>query len=147
MPSVKTLNWLLIATALLVHHCVAFNSLAQVRQLQQDRIAGLEHDDDAAEPTCNSTSCYRYYNSDTAPYFIEQWPDVEWDTGEFYSGSIPVDETDPNRTLFFVFKPAEERPVDEVVIWLNGGPGCSSLLGFFAGQFAYCKHRKAVMIR
>lgn len=31
---------------------------------------------------------YRYYNHKTAPYFIESWPDVDFDTGEFYSGSV-----------------------------------------------------------
>lgn len=84
---------------------------------------------------CDSTSCYKYYNNDTAPYLIEEWPLVPKyvATGEFYSGSIPIDESDPSRALFFVFKPAINASFDpkEVVIWLNGGPGCSSLVGFF----------------
>ncbi|KAI9707898.1 MAG: hypothetical protein M1820_004504 [Bogoriella megaspora] len=71
-----------------------------------------------------------YYNNKTAPYFIEEWPLVSFPTGEFYSGSVPVNESDPSRTLFFVFKPATEAgPVNETTIWFNGGPGCSSLVG------------------
>jgi carboxypeptidase D len=43
--------------------------------------------------------------------------------GEIYSGLIPIDEKDPSRALFFVFQPTVSEPTDEVVIWLNGGPG------------------------
>ena len=80
------------------------------------------------KPECEDPSCFRYYTNDTAPYFIEEWPLVpKWiTTGEFYSGSVPIDYNDPNRTLFFIFKPAMDAPVDEVTIWLNGGTRSAS---------------------
>lgn len=60
-------------------------------------------------------------------------PDVNFDAGESYAGTLPItdDASDPNQ-LFFWFWPSENAAAsDEIVIWLNGGPGCSSLDGFF----------------
>ena len=61
---------------------------------------------------------------------MEKLPQIDYDLGEFYSGTIPVDKSDPSRSFFFVFEPTINEPVDEVTIWFNGGPGCSSLEGF-----------------
>ena len=47
-----------------------------------------------------------------------------------YSGFLEVTET---KALHYVFveSMSDDSSKDPVVIWFNGGPGCSSLLGMF----------------
>ena len=109
MASLKTLSWLLGAVFLLLELSLARVDINRFHDLFEKRALEPEPEDHE----CNSTSCYRYYNDRTAPYLIEGWPDIDFDTGEMYSGSVPIDESDPSRTLFFIFKPATDGPVDE----------------------------------
>ncbi|KAL3520487.1 hypothetical protein ACH5RR_018636 [Cinchona calisaya] len=47
-----------------------------------------------------------------------------------YSGYVTID-SDPQKNLFYYFVESEGNPSkDPLVLWLNGGPGCSSLDGF-----------------
>ncbi|KAH7305272.1 serine carboxypeptidase [Stachybotrys elegans] len=68
-------------------------------------------------------------------------PEVDFDIGESYAGLLPIsDDPEESRKLFFWFFPstAETTP-EEVTIWLNGGPGCSSLSGLLTenGPFTW----------
>jgi carboxypeptidase D len=62
-----------------------------------------------------------------AAFQVKSLPDIPYDLGEIYSGLVPIDLHDASRALFFVFQPTISAPTDEIVIWLNGGPGGSTI--------------------
>jgi len=79
----------------------------------------------------------------TEPFSVNgtNFPGTNFDIGESYAGLLPISD-DPNETrkLFFWFFPSTQaEKQEEVVIWLNGGPGCSSLSGFLTenGPFTW----------
>lgn len=66
---------------------------------------------------------------------------MPFDVGESYAGLLPIsDSPDESRKLFFWFFPtANPAAKDEITIWFNGGPGCSSLSGLLTenGPFTF----------
>merc|ERR550514_666755 len=54
-----------------------------------------------------------------------------WDKTELYSGFFEIDASTNSNTYFMFSTAMSGRKDAPVVLWLNGGPGASSLLGFY----------------
>lgn len=63
---------------------------------------------------------YRYKNPQSTPYLIETLPDINFDINELYGGSVAINESDPSRSLYFLFKPAQGKASEDLTIWLDG---------------------------
>ncbi|KAH7136163.1 Alpha/Beta hydrolase protein [Dendryphion nanum] len=59
-------------------------------------------------------------------------PYVDFDIGESYAGLLPISAkaNETSQLYFWFFPSSNPQASDEITIWLNGGPGCSSLEGF-----------------
>ncbi|KAJ6134743.1 hypothetical protein N7523_001065 [Penicillium sp. IBT 18751x] len=74
---------------------------------------------------------YQYLNKETERFLVDgkNFPQVAFDIGESYSGLL-ANTPHGNSSLFFWFFPSNNQKANnEITIWLNGGPGCSSLDG------------------
>ncbi|KAJ9156430.1 Carboxypeptidase [Pleurostoma richardsiae] len=106
---------------------------------------GLEEAMDASRPmaprgvpfnhwTRSGPLAKRFDNANTTQFAINGTgiPDVDFDIGEAYAGRMSIsDDLDGPDKLYFWFQPSPNPAAsNEIVIWLNGGPGCSSLEGF-----------------
>ena len=85
-----------------------------------------------------------YYLNNATQQFVVNGsaiPDVDFDVGESYAGLLPVSSAaNETKKLFFWFFPSTNpNATDEITIWFNGGPGCSSLSGllFENGPFTW----------
>ncbi|KXT17005.1 hypothetical protein AC579_7413 [Pseudocercospora musae] len=86
----------------------------------------------SARSASNSTP---YLTNKTKEFEVDgsKLPQVPFDIGESYAGTLPISDnsTDENRLFFWFFPSENPKASDEITIWLNGGPGCSSLDGLF----------------
>jgi len=61
---------------------------------------------------------------------IKSLPGIDNVSGKTYGGFVEVNEK-YGANLYYYFVESQNSPTDPVVLWLQGGPGCSSLFGCF----------------
>ncbi|EYB27867.1 hypothetical protein FG05_04546 [Fusarium graminearum] len=91
----------------------------------------------AIDSRTNKPANTQYYNTKTSQFYVDPKgiPEVSFDVGESYAGQIPVDlkknGSKDSKFFYWFFPTVNPAGKDDVVIWFNGGPGCSSLEGIF----------------
>ena len=109
------------------HAVRAFNRGERVRRDREARRSALPE-----SPKLEKRQS-KFLNAQTQPFAVNgsAIPDVDFDIGESYAGLLPISQTpDESRQLYFWFFPTSNPDAGaEIVIWFNGGPGCSSLGG------------------
>lgn len=93
---------------------------------QSSKYATARTESEFARSRCTSLTWPEYaVNGTGVPY-------VDFDLGESYAGLMNITDNSDDGQLYFWFFPSTNPAAEkEILIWLNGGPGCSSLEGFF----------------
>ena len=80
-----------------------------------------------------SFSLFVLFNSIGSDFYVNgsTIPDVDFDVGPSWAGLLPIsNRTNESQQLFFWYFPSQSTGgVNDLIIWMNGGPGCSSLEG------------------
>ncbi|EKD12658.1 uncharacterized protein L3040_005242 [Drepanopeziza brunnea f. sp. 'multigermtubi'] len=125
---------LLAATALVSALQDPHEYAAKLARASQDSPGGkTAHKDGSGCQDSAKHSVGAFSNPKTARFAVKgnKLPDVNFDIGESYAGTLSVTNVSSaaDRLYFWFFPSANPAAKKEIVIWLNGGPGCSSMQG------------------
>lgn len=111
----------------------------------EPRFAFFEHPTAAQKPLLAIKDDSDKYYHDKSPYRAGQFTlrsqdETICDAGGSAQWSGTVDVSDSHRLFFWAFESRGDPSRDPIIVWLNGGPGSSSLMGGF-GEMGGCMLR------
>ncbi|KAI4115692.1 MAG: hypothetical protein LQ341_007718, partial [Variospora aurantia] len=68
-------------------------------------------------------------NSDVTHFAVRSLPNVNFSLPPSWAGQIPIPGHSDNQLFFWLFQAESHNVSQDLIIWLNGGPGCSSMTG------------------
>jgi hypothetical protein len=146
------LHSLLVITLVMIGADAIFNPFKRIFRSSQVSCAahrepqvsfpnGLAHLTNRTKSTRSNISLQYTTDSNYLDFAVDgtKIPSVNFDAGESYAGTLSVDEvfSNPNKLFFWFWPSNNPRAKEEIVIWLNGGPGCSSLDGLLYEHGAF----------
>ncbi|MCJ1283366.1 hypothetical protein MMC26_002694 [Xylographa opegraphella] len=69
------------------------------------------------------------FGPNIAQYAVKGLPDVNYSLPDSWAGLIKIPGTEDDALYFWLFEAEEQAQRKQLIIWLNGGPGCTSLAG------------------
>lgn len=132
----SSLFFLSLASTGLSYNSAAINAFKRPEQRRSEILESMGANLRPAPPVKKSLDTRQsspFLNNATQKFVVNgsAIPEVDFDIGESYAGLLPISD-DPNETreLYFWFFPSSNPAAsEEIAIWFNGGPGCSSLSG------------------
>ncbi|KAL9122525.1 MAG: hypothetical protein Q9187_000925 [Circinaria calcarea] len=75
------------------------------------------------------TDCAVPFGPNITKYAVGFLPDITYKLPFSWAGEIPIPGTENDALFFWLFEAEKGARSEDLIIWLNGGPGCSSLQG------------------
>ncbi|KAA6410377.1 MAG: serine carboxypeptidase [Lasallia pustulata] len=79
--------------------------------------------------TENSPNIAASLGTNATRFAVGNLPDLGFELPQSWAGQISVPGTTNDELFFWLFAAEDQSLSDDLIIWLNGGPGCSSLDG------------------
>ncbi|MCJ1485953.1 hypothetical protein MMC06_006129 [Schaereria dolodes] len=76
-----------------------------------------------------SHRCSNITGPGAAKYVVGPLPDVNYTLPMSWAGQLAIPGTTNDELFFWLFEAESQKQSENLIIWLNGGPGCSSLEG------------------